>query len=94
MTTSMHSGLRLEFPDDQADIFRLEDINVALAPFGSQVWSLDLRSAPETIRQLLGTAVLNDDEISQVMDYFMLPREALTAKFEEAGRTLQVPGGG
>ena len=94
MNDSKRAGLRLEYSGDQPDETGLEVINEVLAPFGSRIWSLDLRSVPTDIRQLLDTPELNDAESRQVMDYFMLPRAQLTARFEEAGRTLQVPGGG
>ena len=94
MTTSNQAGLRLEFPDDRANLMLPGEINNALAAFGAHVWQLDLKGVPSAVRALLGTPELNDAGIRQVMDYFMLPREQLIAKFAEAGRTLQVPGGG
>lgn len=88
------AGLRLEYSNDKPDETGLTGINNALAPFGSRIWALDLRAVPTGIRQLLDTPELNDSQSRQVMDYFMLPREQLTARIEEAGRRLQVAGGG
>ena len=86
MTVPNQAGLRLEFPDDRADLILPGEINAALAAFGAHIWQLDLEGAPGAVRALLRTPDLNDAEIRQVMDYFMLPREQLIARFEEAGR--------
>jgi len=72
----------------------LEEINDALAPFGSRIWPLDYDSVPDKMRKLLAKLVLSAAESEIVMQHFLLARERLLKLIAEAGRKPQVPGGG
>jgi hypothetical protein len=59
-------GLRLEFSNERPTLDNLDEINHALAAFGSRVWPLDLGTAPSVIRGLLSQCPLTDQEAQQV----------------------------
>jgi hypothetical protein len=94
MNRAYKTGVRLEFSSGRPAITDVADINRVLATHGSRIWPLDLRGAPEHVRQLLHRPTLNDAESTQVRKYFLLSRESLLDIIKEAGRTPQVPGGG
>jgi hypothetical protein len=94
MKQGYETGIRLEFSNGRPAITDVADINRVLATHGSRIWPLDLRGAPEHVRQLLNRPTLNDAESTQVREHFLLSRERLLDVIKEAGRTPQVPGGG
>lgn len=94
MTTPMVGGLRLELPQGREPMTGLEEINDALAAFGSRVWPLHYGSVPEEIRRLLAKPTLTEAETGAVMQRFLLTRERLLELIAEAGRKPHVPGGG
>lgn len=72
----------------------LEEINDALAAFGSRVWPLQYGSLPEEIRRLLAKPTLTKAESEVLMQRFLLTRERLLELIAEAGRKPHVPGAG
>ena len=87
-------GIRLEFSGGRPSVTTLVNVNDALAPFGSRVWPLDLRSTPADVEELLKQPTLTDIEAERVKAHFLLTRGRLLHIIAEAGRTPQVPGGG
>lgn len=88
------TGLRLLHSSEAVAVTDLSDINVALAPYGSRIWPLDLGESPDDIGQLLRRVTLDTADSTRVRDHFLLSRERLLRLVGEAGRTPQVPGGG
>ena len=94
MSSVNMEGVRLEFSSGRPALTSVNEINTALAPFGSRVWQLDLRSTPDEIRGFLNQRSLKDKEAEEVLSHFLLSRERILDIIVEAGRTPQVPGGG
>ena len=94
MTQANDTGIRLLYSAERSALTDLSEINLALAPFGSRIWSLDLSERPQDVRQLLKQETLNVSESTQVQECFLLSRERLLSVIEEAGRVPQVAGGG
>ena len=94
MSSVFMEGVRLEFSSGRPALTSVNEINTALAPFGSRVWQLDLRSTPDEIRGFLNQRSLKDKEAEEVLSHFLLSRERILDIIVEAGRTPQVPGGG
>jgi hypothetical protein len=94
MNHSNEEGVRLEFFSRRPSVTTIADVNKLLAPFGSRIGLLDLRSAPIAVRQLLNEPTLNDAEAAQVKEHFLLSRKRILDLIAEAGRAPQVPGGG
>lgn len=94
MTQINETGLRLMHSADQAVEVDPAEINLALAPYGSRIWSLDLSDSPDNVRQLLDRVTLDVAESTRVQNHFLLSRERLLEIIDEAGRTPQVEGGG
>src|SRR5215212_795974 len=94
MNHSNEEGVRLEFSSRRPSVTTITDVNKLLAPFGSRLGLLDLRSAPIAVGQLLHQPTLNDTEAAQVKEHFLLSRKRILDLIAEAGRAPQVSGGG
>jgi hypothetical protein len=87
-------GIQLEFSDDRRPLTAVAAINAALSEIGTGVWPLDLRGAPDDIRQLLTQLTLTDAEVERLRTHFLLPRQRLLEIIAAVGREPNVPGGG
>ena len=94
MNQQSSQGLLLKFSMGRPTLTNLEEINAALASYGSRIWPLGLHHAPENIRAYLRQGYLQEQEAEQICSHFLLSRERILAIIAEAGRTPQVPGGG
>lgn len=72
----------------------IDEINRELRQIQARLWPLDLREHPEEIRALLAARELGTDAAERVKTHFLLSREELLSRIDEAGRTPNVPGGG
>ena len=88
------TGVRLTHSSGRPALTDPAEINLALAPYGSRIWSLDLSDTPNEIRQLLTRVTFDAAESTLVRDHYLLSRERLLEIVDEAGRTPQVSGGG
>lgn len=91
---AIEEGIQLEFSDDRLSLTTVVAINAALSEIGTGVWPLDLRGAPDDIRQLLMQPTLTDAEAERLRTHFLLPRRRLLEIMAAAGREPNVPGGG
>lgn len=88
------SGIRLEREGEQADLVSLEEINAALAPVGTRIWSQDLSSLPADLKDFLADPDPSPERVAEVMPRFLLSRERLLELIAQSGRQPHVPGGG
>jgi hypothetical protein len=94
MVHTNEPGVRLVHSSERPAVTDPVEMNLALAPYGSRICSLDLSKPPDDIRQLLNRVTLDSTESTRVRDHYLLSRERLLELIDEAGRTPQVPGGG
>lgn len=87
-------GLRLALSNSNSVLTNHEEINTALAPYGSHIWPLDLRGVPDHIREFLRKHPLTPEESQRVQSQFLLSRDRLLDTVSAAGRAPQVDGGG
>lgn len=94
MNQANETGARLVYLTEHESVTNITEINRALAPFGSRIWSLDYTNLSNDVRKLLNQVTLDTPELTRVRDYFLQSREQLLQIIEKAGRTPQIQGGG
>jgi len=88
------SGIRLEREGEQSELTSLEQINAALAPIGTRIWSQDWSGLPNDLKDFLADPNPSPERVAEVMPQFLLSRERLLDVIAQAGREPHVPGGG
>jgi hypothetical protein len=87
-------GLQLEDGGRSRSAVSLDEVNDALARFGTRVWPLDLTHVTGEQRRLLDRVQLTDAEVTSLRDAFLLSRARLLELITGAGREPRVANGG
>lgn len=87
-------GLQLEHAGRSRSSASLDEVNDALARYGTRVWPLDLAHVSGEQRRLLDRVQLTDEDVTSLRDAFLLSRRRLLELIAGAGREPQVRGGG